>query len=138
MLEEIAGAAQSYYEARHEGLEGTSRTRCLPESTGLHPEQPSAERREVLFVDETSPGSASWAALGFGEARTLRYSYEVIFPTSGCDVRVQEGRPLFTVRAEGDLDGDGTRSVFERSVTIEAESGEVVPMGILYVTRRTE
>ena len=41
-------------------------------------------------------------------------------------------------RAEGDLDGDGERSIFERRAAADPDSGELVPIGILYVRDRVE
>jgi hypothetical protein len=42
-----------------------------------------------------------------------------------------------TFRAEGDLDGDGERSLFERRAR-GTEDGTLVPVGILYVRDRVE
>ena len=59
-------------------------------------------------------------------------------PTAaGCGLRSPEGSYLLTLRAEGDLDADGERSVFELRMRAE-DSGELVEEGILYVRDRAE
>ena len=126
MLETIHEASVAYYETRH----GRSR-RCLPPSSQPTPPEPSAFPVEVDFSAEP------WASLGIQTEDRLRYSYELIVPSAGCDVRARPGRPLFTIRAIGDLDDDGVQSTFERSATLD-EDGKVVPLGVLYVTRRIE
>ena len=69
---------------------------------------------------------------GFAPDRPTRYSYEVVPDRSGCDL---DGVGVW-FRAEGDLDGDGVRSVFERRS--EAEGGGLVPVDILHVHQRVE
>lgn len=126
MLETIHAATTAYYEARHERQQ-----RCLPPSSEPTPSEPSAELVDVDF------GAEPWVSLGVTTEDGLRYSYQLIVPSAGCDLRVPTGRALFTVRAVGDLDDDGVRSTFERSATLD-ENGTVVPLGVLYVTRRVE
>lgn len=126
MLESIHEATATYYETRH----GRAR-RCLPPSSQPTPEEPSATPVDVDFTAEP------WASLGVQSEDPLRYSYELIVPSAGCDVRSRAGQPLFTIRAVGDLDDDGVKSTFERSATLD-EEGNVVPLGVLYVTRRIE
>jgi len=51
-----------------------------------------------------NPTDPGWAQIGFAPADPLAYSYEV------------EGNPMrYVIRARGDLDCDGTTSLFERS-----------------------
>ena len=89
------------------------------------------------FDHVETPGYRTWAALEFQPTYAIRYSYTFEPTASGCDLRSPEGTYLVTMRAEGDLDGDGERSVFERRATATPE-GDLIPMGILYVRDRAE
>lgn len=126
MLQSIHDATAAYYEERHD-----RQRRCLPASSTPTPPEPSASPVDVDFSAEP------WASLEIESEDRLRYSYELVVPSAGCDVRVPTGQALFTIRAVGDLDEDGERSTFERSATLD-EDGKVVPLGVLYVTRRIE
>ena len=98
---------------------------------------PTRDREAVDFADQATPGHETWAALGFQPPRPIRYSYTFEPTASGCDLRSPDGTYLLTLRAEGDLDGDGERSVFERRFRA-TEDGRLVPFGILYVRDRVE
>lgn len=111
--------------------------RCLPPTAGPTPRNPSREPAPVDFASEETPGHATWAALGFQPEIPLRYSYSFEPTASGCGLRSPAGTYLLTLRAEGDLDADGERSVFERRSTA-TEDGELEPFGILYVRDRAE
>lgn len=113
------------------------RTHCLPEAAGPTPELPSAEPVEVDFGDPALPGSATWRSLAFFPDGPVRFRYSFVPVESGCELRSPEGTYLVTLRAEGDLDGDGARSLFERRARANDE-GVLVPTGILYVRDRTE
>jgi type II secretory pathway pseudopilin PulG len=124
--------AAAYYAAEH--TVGTRRLRaCLPEGAGPFPLEPSADPVLVDFATDES-GAATWRALGAKQPALLRYSYEVAIPEPGCEQR--PARPPITLRAHGDLDGDGTRSLLERVATPGREG--LVPTGPLRVLSRTE
>jgi len=91
----------------------------------------------VDFGADETPGSATWSALGFLPAGPLRFAYAFHPVGAGCGLEVREGETLFTVTADGDLDGDGQRSHFERRATLDA-TGQVVPLGVLQVRDRVE
>jgi type II secretory pathway pseudopilin PulG len=113
------------------------RTRCLPPTAGPTPRMPTREPERVDFTHEDTPGHDTWRALGFQPPRPVRYSYTFEPTASGCGLRSPEGTYLLTLRAEGDLDGDGERSVFERRFRA-TEDGRLEPFGILYVRDRVE
>ena len=52
-------------------------------------------------------------------------------------LKAESGHPLLVMRAEGDLDGDGARSTFERNASVDAE-GNLVRTDILFVRNRVE
>ncbi len=130
LLTQLATAADSYYSVRH-----NHRRRCLPAGAGPLPAAPSPDPVEV--DPAAAPGATTWAALGFAPERPLRYTYEFVPTQEGCDVRVRPGEPLYTLRAVGDLDGDGRRSTFELSTTLD-EAGAPVALDVLYVRDRVE
>lgn len=124
--------AAAYYAAEH--TVGAQRLRaCLPESAGPFPPEPSADPVLVDFAADEH-GAATWRALGARDAVSLRYSYEVAVPEPGCEQR--PARAPITLRAHGDLDGDGTRSLLERVATPGRDG--LVPTGPLRVLSRTE
>jgi len=78
--------------------------------------------------DATTWSHPTWKALRFEMENPMYYSYEII--TS------KDGRSA-TVRAHGDLDGDGKLSTIERTVTLE-KSGTVVMDPKLVLQDETE
>lgn len=123
--------AAAYYAA--DQTVGTRRLRsCLPEGAGPFPLEPSVDPVLVDFGTDEH-GAATWRALG-AEPASLRYSYEVAVPEPGCEQR--PARAPITLRAHGDLDGDGTRSLLERTATPGRDG--LVPTGPLRVLSRTE
>lgn len=129
--------AAAYFATTHDGEEGARLGRCLPTGAGPTPRRPTASPEEVAFTAADTSGAATWEALGFAPAYPTRYAYTYEPVSFGCDLRAAEGTYLVTFRAEGDLDEDGERSVFERRATATDE-GQLVPFGVLYVRDRVE
>lgn len=129
-------AAAAYFAANH-GTEAAPLERCLPPAAGPTPDAPSEDPVEVPFADPSTPDADIWRSLGYVPDRPIRYRYAFDPVASGCDLRSPEGTYLVTFRAEGDLDGDGERSLFERRARA-TEDGELIPIGILYVRDRVE
>ncbi len=73
-----------------------------------HGSYPSAERTPMVApcgVKELwSPTDPTWEQIGFSPLEPLYYSYEV-----------EGGADHYVIRARGDLDCDGTTSLFERT-----------------------
>ncbi len=154
-LRHLSERAAAYYAASHEtraeveepaGDEAEqepeparveSRRRCLPSTAGPTPRTPTPTPARVSFVSEDTPGHDTWRALGFDPQREVRFAYTFEPTASGCGLRSPEGSYLLTLRAEGDLDDDGERSLFERRMAAN-EAGELMPFGILYVRDRAE
>jgi len=116
---------------------GPTRRRCLPATAGPTPRVPSAEPVEVDFQHVQTPGHETWRALDFHPPELVRYAYTFEPTATGCGLRSPEGSYLVTLRAEGDLDDDGERSLFELRLTA-TEEGDLVEQGILYVRDRSE
>jgi len=136
-LASLHRASAAYYATRHRDGDGPRRVRCLPVEAGPVPADTSTAPVEVDFEDEGLAGFETFSALGFAPDRPLRYRYSFLPIKDGCDLLPQDGRPLLTLRAEGDLDGDGKLSLFERQATAN-ESGELIPVGVLRIHDRTE
>jgi hypothetical protein len=129
-------ATAAYYGARH-GPRRSESTHCLPAAAGPTPAAPSVDPVGVDFAAETTPGASTWAALGYAPEDAIRYRYTFAPVKDGCDLGATPGRSLVVLRAEGDLDGDGKLSLFEREITVN-DAGELVPRGILRVQDRVE
>lgn len=111
---------------------GPARTRCLPSMAGPTPRTPTEDPEDVDFTSDETLGYETWRALEFAPQDPVRFSYTYEPTASGCGLRSPEGTYLLTIRAEGDLDGDGERSIFERRARANDE-GELVPSDVLYV-----
>ena len=108
---------------------------CLPPKAGPTPVEPSPALQRVDFADPTSAGHGSWLALDFQPKVPIRYRYTYAPRSHGCALVGSDASVLY--RAEGDLDGDGVFSLFERRATV-TEGGALVPVGVLYVERRVD
>lgn len=129
-------ATATYFATRQQTERG-ARTRCLPEPAGPAPAEASAEPVTHDFDGEEAPGAATWRALSFQPERPVRYRYTFAPTAHGCALEAPESGPLLILRAEGDLDGDGKRSLFEREATV-GEDGTLQPIGVLYMLDRVE
>lgn len=140
-LSRIEARALSYYQQNHTPSPSDSknalretRRRCLPEPAGPTPAEASKTPVEVVFQDEATDGSITWAAFGYEPQGPIRFRYTFTPVAATCGAR---GAELWAVRAEGDLDGDGKHSVFER-VNGVREDGTVGPVGTFHVLDATE
>ncbi|MAQ15006.1 MAG: hypothetical protein CMN30_09465 [Sandaracinus sp.] len=128
VLGELHDRLAAYYEARHE-----AGRHCLPEAAGPAPMDTRESAEAYDFHANDVPGRATFEAIEFTTERPLRFRYEVIPRRAACGVTIDPGHILFTVRATGDLDGDGVFSSYERRATVDA-NGRVIPAGILRMT----
>jgi hypothetical protein len=87
-----------------------------------------------LSAPET-PGVATWQALGFELDEPIRFQYSVVPSAPGCETTARTTTTL-ALRAEGDLDADGTMSLFERTLIVV--DGELRADPLLFVRDRTE
>ncbi len=136
-LRALSVSAAAYFTTPWPREEGPAQLRCLPPTAGPTPRTPTADPVTVDFQSEDTPGQETWTALSFEPDGDVRYAYTFEPTAAGCGLRSPEGSYLLTVRAEGDLDSDGERSMFEQRLTA-LPSGELVEFGILYVRDRGE
>ena len=125
LLQEMSHRAASYYGTPW----GPMKEHCLPPKAGPTPTEPTMEPAAVDFSSNDVTGHSTWVALGFQPERPVRYSYSYTPDRDGCGLVPTDPAISVLYRAEGDLDGDGVRSTFERSATVGPEgleSGDVL------------
>lgn len=132
LLQEMSDRAAAYYATSWD----KGRRYCLPPSAGPTPAAPTVDLVEVDFFADDQAGHSTWEALGFQPDRPVRYSYSYTPSRDGCALNGNEDLGAITFRAEGDLDGDLIRSIFERQATLEADG--LKPANTLHVHQRTE
>ena len=132
LLQTMSLRASAYYDTTW----SSSKRHCLPPGAGPTPEAPTVDSEEVDFFSSEVSGHATWEALDFQPARPIRFSYEFMPSRDGCELGVGPEPGTVVFRAEGDLDGDGVRSTFERRATIGREGFR--PSDALLVHQRTE
>jgi type IV pilus assembly protein PilA len=72
-----------------------------------------------------------WIAIKFGSDSAVLFSYTASAGGMGTT-------SSFTARAEGDLDGDGVTSLFERIATIDSTTGNVIGGSGLFTSNEIE
>lgn len=110
---------------------------CLPAVAGPAPLQPSREPISVDFGAPDTPGVDTWRALEFAPKVPLRYRYTFLPRAPACVVGDPFPVPTLTLRAEGDLDGDGVFSRFERRAKLRAR-GVLEGERMLHIADRIE
>ncbi len=117
-------AATTYYSSDRV----SRRSLCVPASSKTLPSVPVPKRVRVDFSADPT-----FSQLDFSSSDPVIFAYTFV-GVDRCGVR---GAPAFTARAEGDLDGDANRSLFERAARATA-SGEIESSLGLYVVDRSE
>lgn len=133
LLQELSDRAAAYYGTSWDG----GLRRCLPPGAGPTPTEPTIEPDAVDFFAATARGHDNWKALGFQPDRAIRYSYRYMPSAAGCDLGGEGKDGPVTFRAEGDLEGDGVRSRFERQA-LPTLDGTLQPIDGLHVHQRVE
>lgn len=133
----LSQRAAAYFQTPWPQPEGPAAIRCLPPTVGPTPRAPTSEPSRIDFHSVETPGHETWRALRFQPEMEVRYAYTFEPAASGCGLRSPEGSYLLTLRAEGDLDDDGERSVFEHRLAAD-EDGALFEFGLLYVRDRAE
>jgi type II secretory pathway pseudopilin PulG len=136
-LARIHEHAARYY-ASPQVIDGRKHLRCLPEPAGPTPASPSVKPTTADFASADAPGATTWRALEYAPSGPTRFRYTFLPAQSGCGTATDRpsAAPLLTLRAEGDLDGDGKLSRFER--TARDRDGELVFDALLSIRDRIE
>jgi len=131
--------ASAYFGASHAGTAETSPQRqCLPSAAGPWPPEVGSEPQEVDFSAAETAGGNTWRALEFQPASPIRFRYSFLPTQSGCSLEpTDDGQVALTLRAEGDVDGDGQLSSFERDSSISTDL-ELIPLGPLHANNPVE
>jgi len=125
-------AATTYYtqERPARGTGGGIAVQCIPAGAGPDPGAVTQDRQTYDF-----PGaSTTWLQLDFQIGDPFYYQYQFDSGVGGCGVT---GAAAFTARAQGDLDGDGMLSLFERAALANANA-EIEGSKGLYIESETE
>lgn len=134
-LDALYRAAESYYAAPRPAAAG-GEAHCLPAPAGPTPEAPSVSPVRTDFAAESAQGASTWQALGFTPSVPLRFRYSFAPAAWGCGRNLSDGAVL-VLRAEGDLDGDGLYSTYERRARL-LPRGKLQPDPVLHVRDRVE
>ncbi len=129
----IAGifrGAVAYYEAEHPNRAGTARVKQFPRNVGPTPTLTNLVGGRKYTSLGGSWNDAAWVALSFAVYEPRYYAYQ--FVSSGTADAAE-----FTARAQGDLDGDGLFSTFERSASVDVSASVSGASGI-YVDNELE
>jgi type II secretory pathway pseudopilin PulG len=135
-LDNLYRSSAAYYATDRDGVSGLLRG-CLPESAGPSPLTPSIDPQYVDFTSIDVTGRETWSALGLSNGHH-RYSYEIVVAEPGCAPRTSPRYPAVVLRAQGDLDGDGQRSLLERSAAISPDQRSLLPIIPLRIVDRVE
>lgn len=135
-LETLFHSAASYY-AVARPTTGPKLAYCVPAAAGPTPLVPSTKPVRVDFAAADTPGAETWKALEFAPKDPLRYRYSFLPRGATCLIDEPADPSTIAIRAEGDLDGDGTFSRFERRGQLHAY-GVLEPDKLLRVTDRIE
>lgn len=137
-LDDLYRNIAAYYATDHDDARGVRVRGCLPGSAGPTPLTPTTEPQYVDFASIDVTGRESWTALGMA-AGHFRYSYELSVAEPGCAPRAAPPQyPAVMLRAHGDLDGDGQRSLLERGAAIAHDQRSLVPIVPLRILDRIE
>lgn len=113
--------AAAYYREEHIGPNGETFAGCtVPSARTSNTPGPG---KTVVTIE---PGS-SFDALGFAPMDPVYYQYEIV-SAGGCGHGPNEN--LYSFRAHGDLDGDGTPSLFELAAGSDGSNEPMRASGI--------
>ncbi|MCB9598286.1 MAG: hypothetical protein H6719_36570 [Sandaracinaceae bacterium] len=105
-LVSMVHGAEAYYATESFGQGGVANTNCAV-GDGRTTNVPGPAKTAL------GPLGEPFDSIGFALADPVYYQYEIV-GVGGCGHT--EGEPLYSFRAYGDLDGDGTTSLYEISV----------------------
>jgi type IV pilus assembly protein PilA len=113
-LNSLFKSAASYFSAERtpQGMTANTSAYCLVASDSLTPANPGATKDKYL-------ASASATALGFAIADFVYYGYQITSSGAACNNSALT--QVYTLTAQGDLDGDNSNSTFELAVQVDSD-----------------
>jgi type IV pilus assembly protein PilA len=130
----FTGAA-AYYNANFaaRGLTATDSGHCIVTDTP-NPFIPNQEKQTYDYQT-----IAAFQGIGFSVADPAYYAYDIHSTAFGGGVcGVAAGTTIYTMEANGDLDGDGTQSMFEIAVSSDAKNNELYHAVGFYIVNELE
>ena len=135
-LETLFRNSAAYYAVPRPTTDGKT-AYCLPAPAGPAPLVASVDPITVDFSAADTPGSNTWRALEFAPTDPIRFRYTFLPHGPACVTDEPSQPNTLILRAEGDLDGDGTLSRFERRAKLRGH-GFLDPEPLLHVVDRIE
>lgn len=135
-LNNLFKLAASLYNSEYtgRGAMGTAVRSCVASSTPLTPANPTAAKQEFV---ETS----GFVQLGFAVGDLVMFGYEIEGTNATAEIACSSTHVInavvYTFRAQGDLDDDGTMSTFELGVGSD-EHGQLYHAPELFMAHETE
>ncbi len=115
---------------------GAPAVQCIPATGGPDPAALVAggDRQTLDFQGAGAAGQSTWISIDFQIGDPIYYQYTFADSVDACNV---VDVPAFTARAEGDLDGDLSTSLFERAAFANPQA-ELEGSNGLFITQETE
>jgi type IV pilus assembly protein PilA len=115
-LNKMFKAAASYYSSPRSGVGLTSSTEgsCTVATAGPSPSAPHD-------VKQAFTADANFKAVGFNIADFVYYSYTLDSQATGCGHSASQAS-VYTAQAEGDLNNDTTKSLFQLAIGSDANN----------------
>src|SRR4051812_44863318 len=114
-VRKLFDSSVAYFEAEHANSSGTILSRQFPVTQAWSPAQGTCAGSTGGKCNPATQASVwrtnTWAALNFSVDDPFYYSYQ--YQAGG-----SEGTSTFSAEASGDLDGDGTYSLFTRTGSV--------------------
>jgi type IV pilus assembly protein PilA len=119
-IDRIFEGGIAYFEAEHvqRGVSGTILQHCLPSSETWTPAAPASAEKYNAATVVTEWDTPTWKALDFAMGDNFYYQYEFVTDVSG---QPASAGNYFYASSQGDLDGDGSPSLFERMAEVTDE-----------------
>lgn len=129
-LRRMTDGAVAFYEREQLGDTGELLPKRFPASASLTPADPCRKSRKPEPIPAEAWTAKGWQELRFQVEDPSYFSYEFVSSGEGSGA-------IFTARAHGDLDCDGTRSTFERVGRVGPD-GSVDNASATYTENETE
>ena len=119
-IDRIFEGGVTYFEAEHvqRGTDEGILQHCLPAAAEWTPDEDASDEKYLAdeVIDEFE-SNKTWKQLNFAMGDNFYYQYQFATTSTGGSVTTDD---TFEAAAQGDLDGDGVPSLFERAAIVTA------------------